>query len=172
LELASGGVRLEKDHRMVRAAGGKMGFRDFGVASISRTESKVEFDFESLTPQCRACPLSSGAVCRHNLATVIAANQQGFLTDEEVRKMATSLYGVRERGAQVARRVCPNCGKPLDVNTQIVCPKCGRAVCPDCFVKEYGMCTKCYERTVLGKKPKAGLGDSVKALFSRIRQGK
>lgn len=172
LGLANGGVRLNKDHRMVRAGGGKMGFKDFGVAAISRSESKVEFDFESLSPQCQSCLLARGTICHHIIATLIAANREAFLSDDDITSMAKSLFGVRDRGSQVARRICPNCGKALDVNAQIVCPKCGRAVCRDCYRKEDGMCSKCYEIKVLGKKPSAGLGDSIKTLWSRVRQGK
>ena len=91
LGLANGGVRLNKDHRMVRAGGGKMGFKDFGVAAISRSESKVEFDFESLSPQCQSCLLARGTICHHIIATLIAANREAFLSDDDITKMAKSL---------------------------------------------------------------------------------
>ena len=168
-ELAEAGVRLDKDHRMINP--GKGLFKDYGVASIFRSESKVEFDFESLVPRCLSCGLTPGTICHHVVAALIAANRQGFLNDEQIQKMTSSLFGVRERSAAVARRVCPICHRPLDISTQIVCPKCGRAVCPDCFIKDQGMCKACYERTVLRKKPEGGgLLDAIKSglgLFGR-----
>jgi hypothetical protein len=165
LELADGGVRLDKDHRMINP--GKGIFRDFGVASIQRSESKVEFDLEELSPRCMSCGLSKGTVCHHNLAVLISANRQGFLPDEGIERMAGSLYGLRERGAEAARRLCPNCHRPLDITAQVICPKCGRGVCRDCYRVEDKMCSKCYDIQVLGNKPKAGLGDVLKGLFSR-----
>ena len=153
-ELADAGVRLDKDHRMINPGMGI--FKDYGVASIFRTESKVEFEFESLVPRCLSCGLTPGTICHHVVATLIAANRQGFLADEQIKKMSSSLLGVRERSAAEARRVCPICHRPLDISSQIVCPKCGRAVCPDCFKRDQGMCTACYERIVLGKKPGGG----------------
>jgi len=165
LDLAAGGVRLEKDHRMTDP--GKGIFKDYGIASISRTETKVEFELDSLSPRCFSCGLAKGTICHHTIATLVAANRQGFLADDEIRRMVESLFGITERGADVARRVCPNCRRPLDIPSQIVCPKCGRAVCSDCYRKEDGMCSKCYDITVIGKKPKAGLGDVMKTLFRR-----
>jgi len=165
LELADGGVRLDRDHRMINP--GKGVFRDFGMASIQRSESKVQFDLESLVPQCMSCGLSAGTVCHHNIAVLIAANRQEFLTDEQVRKMSGSIFGVRERGAQAARRVCPNCKQPLEITSQVICPKCGRGVCRDCYMSEQGMCNKCYDINVMGNKPKAGLGDVLGGLFRK-----
>lgn len=165
LDLVEGGVRLDKDRRMINP--GKGIFRDFAVASISRSESKVEFDLEALSPQCLSCLLSRGTVCHHNVATLIAANREEFLSNDQVRKMLDSLFGVRDRGVQGARRVCPNCGKPLEITSQMICPKCGRGVCRDCYRKDHGMCSKCYERNVLGVKPQTSLVDVLKSLFSR-----
>jgi hypothetical protein len=167
LELADGGVRLDRDRRMLNP--GKGVFGDFGVASISRSESKVEFDFSSLSPQCMSCGLSRGTVCHHAIATLIAAGRQGFLSDEEIRKMSEGLYGLRDRGSEGARRVCPNCRNALEVTSQIICPKCGRGVCGDCFRVEDQMCSKCHEMNVLGKKPKVGFGSVLKSLVSRKR---
>ncbi len=163
LDLATGAIRLEKDHRLTDPGRGI--FRDYGVASISRTESKVEFDLNALSPRCLSCGLAAGTICRHTIATLIAVNRQGFLPDDGIRRMVESSYGVAERGSDVARRVCPNCRKPLDIPSQIVCPKCGRGVCAECFRKEDRMCTKCYDMIVLGKKPKSGFVDVMKTLF-------
>ena len=164
-DLAEGGVRLDRDHRMINP--GKGVFRDFGMASIQRSESKVQFDLESLVPQCMSCGLSAGTVCHHNIAVLIAANRQGFLSDEQVRKMSGSIFGVRERGAQAARRVCPNCKQPLEITSQVICPKCGRGVCRDCYMGEHGMCNRCYDINVMGNKPKVGLGNVLSGLFRR-----
>lgn len=167
LELAEGGVRFDKDHRMINP--GKGLFKDFGVASISKSESKLEFDFDALSPQCMSCGLSRGTICHHAVATLIAANRQEFLDDGQIRRMVGELYGVRDRGAGAARRVCPNCRRPLEVTSQVICPKCGRGVCRDCYRREDGMCTKCYDVKVLGKKPEGGssIGDILKGFFGR-----
>ena len=165
LDLVDGGIRLDRDHRMINPGRGI--FKDFGVASISRSESKVEFNLEQPSPQCMSCGLSRGTVCHHNLAVLISANRQAFMPDDSIQKMADSLYGVRERGAEAARRLCPNCRRPLDITSQVICPKCGRGVCRDCYRPDDKMCSKCYDREVLGNKPKAGLGEVFKGLFSR-----
>ncbi len=163
-QLADGGVRLSRDHRMTNPAKGTFG--DYGVAAISRSESKVEFDLESLQTQCLSCGLARGTICHHVVAVLVAANRQSFLTDDELRKMIGSLYGVRERGSQVARRICPSCRKPLEITSQIVCPKCGRAVCRDCYLREEGMCSKCHDVKVHGK-PKVGLGEVLKGFIGK-----
>ena len=167
LELADGGIRLDRDHRMINP--GKGEFKDFGMASIQKSESKVQFDFDRLSPHCMSCGLSPGTVCHHNLAVLIAANRQEFLSDADVRRMSESIFGLRERGAQAARRVCPNCKQPLEITSQVICPKCGRGVCRDCYMKQQGMCNKCYDINVMGNKPKASLGDVLGSLFSRKR---
>ncbi len=167
LKLADAGVRLQKDHTMVDAGKGK--FKDVGVASISRTESKVELDLGSLSPRCLSCGLSRGAVCKHNIAVVIASNRQGFLPDEDIRKLVGALYMAGDKGAELAGRVCPSCRKPLEVTAQAVCPSCGRAVCPDCYRKQDRMCASCYDVKVLGKRVmpagmRAGARDILKPL--------
>lgn len=167
LSLANGGVRLEKDHRMVRGKGGIQAFKDFGVASISRTESKVEFRMDSPVPKCGVCPLSAGAICHHLIAAVIAINRQGFLDDDALKTMVEGMYRAEDRGSSAAMRVCPNCKKPLDINAQVICPECGRGVCRNCYREEDRMCTKCYKIKVLGERPQGGLLDSIKGFFSR-----
>ncbi len=168
LRLADGGVKLEKDHRMVRQENGTMGFNDFAAASISKSETKVEFSMDSTKPGCKACPQPPGTICPHVVATIIAANRQGFLADEQLKNIVSSLSTINERGASAARRVCPNCGQPLDINSQKICPECGRGVCPDCYRSEDSLCTKCYKIKVLGEKPEADLLGSIKNFFSRF----
>ena len=167
LKLADAGVRLTKDHTMVDAGKGK--FKDVGIASIYRTESKVELDLASLSPRCLSCGLSRGAVCRHNISLVIAANRQGFLPDEDIHKLVGGLYETKDKGAELATRVCPSCRRPLEVTSQVVCPNCGRAVCPDCYRNQDRMCARCYDVKVLGKRfmpagVKAGAKDVLRPL--------
>jgi len=150
LRLADAGVFFRKDRIMVDPGKGR--FKDIGTASVSKTESKVEFDPESLSTRCLSCGPSAGGVCQHKLAVAVACNRQGFLTDDMIIRLIDTLHGPAKEGSRLSARICPNCKGPLDVASQIICPSCGHAVCPNCYRPGNRMCSRCYEVEFEGKR--------------------